>query len=243
MHEFRSRRRDADHRCCAPMSGIAFGIIVVGVGVLWLLHRMEIITLPKISVLWPSILIAVGFLKLLHRPLVASRVVFGLVLIAVGALLQLHTLGWIAIDIHALWPLFTILLGVMIIWMALHHKRNHLATVSENSINKFIVFGGEEMRIATRSFEGGVLTFLFAGTALDLRDADIKGDFALLTISAIFGGAEIRVPPHFETMIQGTPILGGFENKSRVPDHIPEVDRKKLIIKVTAIFGGVEVKN
>jgi predicted membrane protein len=234
---------DYTENCSMHMSGISVGIIVIGIGLVWLLRSLGVVSLPGMNVLWPSILVAVGFLKLFHRPLALPRLVFALGLMVSGGLLQLSKLGYITVDVHTLWPILVMVLGVMIIWISAHHKRRHLAMVSENQISKFVMFGGEETRITAKSFEGGDLTLVFAGADLDFRDADIAGESAVLNISAIFGGAEIKVPPHFETTIQGTPILGGFENKTRVPDRIPENERKKLIIKATAIFGGIEVKN
>lgn len=224
-------------------NGIATGIIVIGIGAAWLCHRTGVVTLPGIKVLWPSILIALGFLKLIHRPVAVPRLIFGLGLMVVGTLLQLTKLGIIALDIHAIWPVLVIVAGILIIWMSVHHKRRHRDMISDNQINKFVIFGGEESRITTQEFKGGVLTIIFSGADLDFTDADIEGDSAVLHISAIFGGAEIRVPPHFKTTIQGAPILGGFENKSRVPDRIPLEEQKTLLIKATAIFGGIEISN
>ena len=244
MNRYASYKRETRDGCPSQSSGVAFGIVVIGVGIAWLLHRLGLITLPGISVLWPSIVIAVGFIKLFHRPPARAGIVFGLILMGIGAVLQLGTLGYLTIDIHTLWPFLVILAGVLIIWTSAHHHRGrHRAVETENQLSKFIVFGGEETRVTTKAFDGGAVTCIFAGIVLDLRDADIAGESAVLTISTIFAGVEIRVPAHFEVSIQGTPILGGFEDKSRVPDHIDIQNRKRLIIQASTVAGGIEVKN
>jgi hypothetical protein len=51
---------------------------------------------------------------------------------------------------------------------------------------------------------------------------------------------EIRVPRDWNVKVEGTPIFGSLENKCVGPES---VNAPQLLIKGSAIFGGVEVKN
>jgi hypothetical protein len=60
--------------------------------------------------------------------------------------------------------------------------------------------------------------------------------------NAVFGGVEIWAPDNWDVVVHGAGILGGFEDKTHRPpdDGVP---RPRLIIRGSAVFGGVVVKN
>jgi predicted membrane protein len=61
----------------------------------------------------------------------------------------------------------------------------------------------------------------------------------VLEASTIMGGIDIRIPSHWQVVMQGTPILGSVEDKTTKPEN----PTKKLIVNGSAIMGGIEVKN
>ncbi|MEG1327445.1 MAG: hypothetical protein RSD99_21275, partial [Janthinobacterium sp.] len=73
---------------------------------------------------------------------------------------------------------------------------------------------------------------------IDLRQASIEGE-AVLNVFALCGGVTIKIPPDWSVVLQGTPILGGFEEKTIVP---PNQD-KRLYVTGYAIMGGLEIRN
>jgi predicted membrane protein len=76
------------------------------------------------------------------------------------------------------------------------------------------------------------------GLEIDLHNASIKGE-AVIDIFAMMGGVEMRVPEDWLVVIEGFPFMGGYENKT----HAPKDTTKRLVIKGTAVMGGVEIKN
>ena len=55
----------------------------------------------------------------------------------------------------------------------------------------------------------------------------------------LFGGVVVKVPPEWSVVLRGTPVLGGFEDKttpSRTAAH-------RLVIDGSVIMGGIEIKN
>jgi hypothetical protein len=99
------------------------------------------------------------------------------------------------------------------------------------------VLGGFERRLATPDFRGGEITAVMGGCALDLRESSIVKE-AVINVFVIWGGINIKVPPDWTVVLNGTPIMGGFSEKTlSVPDR-----GKRLVITGYAIMGGVEVR-
>jgi hypothetical protein len=71
-----------------------------------------------------------------------------------------------------------------------------------------------------------------------MRQCGLTGE-AVINVFAFWGGVTIKVPPDWTVILHGTPIMGGFEEKTATPPD----DSKRLIVRGYAIMGGVEVKN
>jgi hypothetical protein len=111
---------------------------------------------------------------------------------------------------------------------------------AENIINVSTIFGNTKKNILTKNFKGGQSTVLFGGTELDLTHADVNG-VAVIDGMVAFGGLEIVVPSNWDVQSEMSVILGGIEDKrSRLSDVDPT---KRLILKGTCMFGGVEIKS
>ena len=77
------------------------------------------------------------------------------------------------------------------------------------------------------------------GCVIDLRDADMEEGTIELDCFAFWGGIEVQVSKDWEVVMQGTPILGGMDVRTANPTGV----KKRIVIKGSAIMGGVEVKN
>jgi hypothetical protein len=62
------------------------------------------------------------------------------------------------------------------------------------------------------ALQGGDINVIMAGCEIDLRQASIEGE-AVLNVFALCGGITIKIPPDWSVVLQGTPILGGFEKR------------------------------
>jgi len=188
---------------------------------------------------WPVILILLG-LSLIARPSEFRQPLGGLILILIGLLFLLHNLAIIPYDIGDLWPFFLILIGFYVIKSALSRSSGKPPT-SGDYINLSFVLGGGDFRFNTQNFKGGKVDAIMGGGMIDLRDADFKEDEVFFESFVLCGGVEIRVPEHWQVNVQGSPLLGGMENKTTYVDS--GKPSKKLTIKATTIMGGVEIKN
>jgi predicted membrane protein len=238
----------------APRLVLGLGIIIIGV--LFLLGNMDIIDPHEYLRLWPAILIVVGIAYLIQCQHGSGRV-WGIILTFVGTAMLLDRLYFIHFSLWDYWPLILIFIGMMMIVKSLFSRRGITPPFAENSFfrrgitppfaessdaNNYIkaiaVLGGFKRINNSKNFKGGEFTAIMGGLEIDLRDASIEGE-AVIDIFALMGGVEMRVPEDWLVIIEGFPFMGGFEDKTRPPKE----SAKHLIIKGTAVMGGVEIKN
>jgi hypothetical protein len=62
-------------------------------------------------------------------------------------------------------------------------------------------------------------------------------------VFALWGGIEITVPPEWTVDVKGLPLLGGFDNKARSSVREAGGPGQVLVVRGTALMGGVEIKN
>ena len=220
---------------------IVLGGFAIAVGVLFLLDNLDIIDF-HIALGFPLLFIVMGIIKLLDSSAPNGRLI-GVLLIGAGVVLMLKRLGFLYISWRTIWPLVLIVLGGAVVYKAVVGRRAMAGSVAADDNNDTIVdvtaiLGGFERRITSQNFRGGEVTAVMGGCELDMRGSSIQGE-AVINVFAAMGGITIKVPPDWTVVLHGTPILGGFEEKTVAPPN----NGKRLIIKGYAIMGGVEVCN
>ncbi|MBI3367188.1 MAG: hypothetical protein HY021_01670 [Burkholderiales bacterium] len=223
-----------------------FGLAVIGVGTLALLDNLHVFDIRLLRTFWPLVLVFFGIARLAWPPHMASRL-FGVVLIAVGALMTAHNLGQVDINLRQWWPMFIILAGVAIALRALFphphrwHGRRFETSAIEHSdeVDVDATFGAVKLQNDSRNFKGGRIAARFGGVELDLREAVMESAEATLSIHAAFSGVELRVPRDWQVSVQMSATLGGVEDKT-VP---PATPTHRLVLRGDTVFGGVEIKN
>jgi predicted membrane protein len=233
--------------------GLAWGFILVLIGVALLLHHLSLIPFDPIARYWPLIIVVFGIMNLTTH----SGRFFGFLLILAGAVLQLNRLGITHFTFADLWPIALIAVGLLLMWgslatrgfvrakaKAIRDFRDQVTGASDplTMLNAVAIFGGCERRIAGQIFQGGRATAVFGGIELDFRDADME-DEAILEVNCVFGGVEIRVPESWHVHSRNLPVFGGYEDTTRHPNNPAVGSPKTLIITGMVVFGGVEIKN
>lgn len=231
------------------MSGkIFWGLILILLGGGLLLDQLNILDFGDvISLYWPSLLIILGIIGLFDRK---SSKTGSLIIIALGALLQLNRMDLVTVDVFRLFfPIILIIVGLSIIFGK--GTRKHSSPVDpekwananmnmEDTLDLFVILSGNTAINQSLNFKGGKATAVLGGIDLDLRQAQLNNNQAFLDVTALFGGVEIVVPDTWRVEINGTPILGGIENSTR-PN--PDLDAPVLKVAATAMFGGIDIKN
>jgi hypothetical protein len=227
-----------------PQGGIVTGAIIVIVGVLLLLSQLGILHFQAVWRFWPLIFVFVGLSKLFEATAPSQRV-WGGMLVVIGVLLLAHYFGHFRYGIDQIWPLFVIGGGLSLLFQNYWTRKSGPFDELDagGSLKSVNVFGGSDRKVRDQKFRGGTAFACFGGYQLDFTQSQIEGDTAVLEASAIFGGGEIRVPQSWNVVVEGSGIFGGYEDSTL---HLPPAagqPLKTLVVRGTAIFGGVEVKN
>jgi predicted membrane protein len=232
--------------CCnRGWGGLIPGAIILAVGIIFLLDSLGYVRARHFLQFWPMILIFVGIAKMARRD---SRI-WGALVLLFGIFLQLSELGIGHFSWGQFWPLLLIAGGAMAMWSAIQARRlmptaSSDTTDPRDTLEESAIFGGIEKRLNSREFRGGRLQAIFGGIELDLRDADMLGNEAVIHANAIFGGIEMRVPETWFVATRGQGVFGGFSDSTRFsPPADPEKPKKTLIVLGTSLFGGVEIRN
>ncbi|HEY1497593.1 MAG TPA: DUF5668 domain-containing protein [Candidatus Solibacter sp.] len=222
--------------------GIIPALAVIAVGVLFLLNNLNVFYLHDIWRFWPVALLAVGLAKLVDSQSDSDRTA-GIVLSIVGAIFLAKNLGFLYVSWRDFWPLILIGAGVLMLWNRLYTPSTPLSSGSpEGVLNVHAVFGGVERKVTSDDFRGGHATAMFGGVELNLRKAGMRGESAIVDVSAVFGGIELKVPANWIVVVEGSSLFGGFSDKSAQPaPDMPGV--KRLFVRGSAVFGGVDIKN
>lgn len=233
------RMRRGDFR-----GSFAWGGVIFFIGVIWLLDHLGVISAAGFSRFWPMILILFGIINLLNE---CSRI-WGVFLLIAGVLLQLGILGIVRLSWEVVWPVIIICVGLSLMWGSIRARKardgREQVSTGPGALNEVAVFSGVEKRIMGKNFRGGRLVAIFGGIEIDLWQADMEGDTAILHVDAIFGGVELRVPDTWLVASEGQGIFGGYSDTTRLnPTSDPSHPRKTLVVRGMALFGGVEIRN
>ena len=258
-------------------SQIVLGVLVIGLGLLFLLDNLGFINVRYTFRFWPTILVIFGLLKI-SQSHTRSGYIIGGVMVLLGVSWTLKAMGLFYVNWSMLWPLVIIAVGVAVVSKSLpgaqqRQRRRHFSARQDGAapadafsqprngavsldkeptatpgasaeadddsiIEVTAILGGFVRRVSSQRFKGGDINVIMAGCEIDLRQASIEGE-AVLNVFALCGGITIKIPPDWSVVLQGTPILGGFEEKTIVP---PNQD-KRLYVTGYAIMGGLEIRN
>ena len=173
---------------------------------------------------------------------VSGHVAFGVFLLVVGVLSLLNNLNIIDIPplTRLIWPTLLIWIGVNM----LTRGRGITTTTNDpeagsRNLTVSTVLGGVNRKIASNEFTGGTVSAFLGGVNLDFRDVEMKGNEATLDIFAVMGGIDLLVPPDWIVESRVTPMLGGYEDKTRPPKDAA----RRLILRGTVALGGLEVRS
>lgn len=233
--------------------GLFVPLLLIGLGVVFLLDQYHIFPAHYVfDNFWPVVFIAFG-LDALVLQRARRHVAIGAIAVAVGGALLLRNFGFWDFDVSRLWPLILVAVGISMLFRGprLRPRRfdhtvgaawvNPPGEGTDSHLDGISVLGGIQRRVTARDFTGGSILACFGGFQVDLTQADIAGDTAVLEVSALFGGGEVRVPPSWEIDIQGHALLGGYTDETH--QMASGGKPKRLVVRGTAVFGGVVIKN
>ncbi|MES2041407.1 MAG: DUF5668 domain-containing protein [Pseudomonadota bacterium] len=223
-----------------PQGRILIGAMLLIFGALALLDNLNLFNAREIFHFWPMVFIFVGALKISKSDTTAGYII-GCGFVGLGSLLILHHMGIIYFRMRDWWPVFLIFAGLMVIFKGKigdHEKMINNGMNQDAVCNIVAVMSGNKLQNSSQEFRGGEINCIMGGVELDLRTASMQSE-ATLNVFAMWGGIVLKVPNDWTVVSHGSPILGGFDDKT-VP---PMLNAKKLYIKGYAVMGGVEITN
>ena len=236
---------------------ISFALLVIAAGALLFCSHMGLFppVVKSIIFSWQMLLIAIGIVALANPHPSHS----GVILVIVGAVFLLPKIPVPCLYMFQTngcalcWALLLILLGIYVLCMAIFGKGRHCCSSRQHKphihfprggsgyIDRNYVFGGGEEFIDMTDFKGGEINCVFGGAEIDLSRAQLAEGTHTLSINAVFGGITLFVPPHWKVELHPTSVCGAFEDK-RIRSHFDVEENKTLIIAVSTVFGGGEIR-
>lgn len=249
-----------------PKKMLWFGILIILVGIILILINMGMLPseLQKIIFSWQMLLVVFGVVQLFNKDYLS-----GAILVSIGMFFisprvinafpdffgRLHPNV-----IQNFWPLFLIVLGVIIVFGAFgitdkkqnvkqngHHSYNQSDGVFGHRgdigtfFNKDVLFSGGQYIVLDPVFAGGELNAVFGSIELDLRKTSLQDGNTYLEINAVFGGITIIVPSDWQLESRVTSVFGGFSDERK---HLLDpIQGRRLIITGACVFGGGELKS
>ena len=226
------------------------GGLILAIGSILLLDRMDFLYFPHWLFTWKTLLIAIGLVLGVSKKFEG---IGWLVLILIGTFFMIDDIPGFPYDVDRYaFPVGIIVVGAFIVGRALWGPSREarktltgdgLVTLDEGGEDYFditAIFGGAKRKVFSKNFKGGDAICIFGGTDLDLTQADIQGT-VVIDVVQMFGGVKLIVPANWEIKSDIVAILGGFDDKRNTPQGPPS--GKKLVITGFVMFGGVEIKS
>src|SRR5215510_16214538 len=209
------------------------GLVVAGLGVLFTLDNLHLVHAREVLRYWPAILLVVGISQVLQARSIAGMV-GGSIWILFGGILLGQRLNLISNALR-FWPLTLVAIGAYVVWQSMNRREVHAGDGSQR-VSAVAVLGGVDRRVTSSSFQGADVTAFMGGGKLDLREATMAGNEAIVDILAVMGGFEIYAPETWNVTVDMVPIMGGYEDKTR---HPADPSAPRLRVRGFLMMGGV----
>lgn len=109
-------------------------------------------------------------------------------------------------------------------------------------LDAFAFMGRYDQRVVTGAFRGGDAVAVMGHLLVDLREAEMEGDSAIIDVRVAMGQVELRVPEHWAVSSNLGPGLGG---SSRIRAARPEAMAGAPVLNLRGpmLMGSVVVEN
>jgi predicted membrane protein len=233
--------RASSRSCLTPQ--LAIGVVLLGLGVLFLLNNLGIFPADRVLRYWPAALILIGGLKLLQARSFGGAV-GGSIWILLGTWWLLDNLGVVTLDFWTallkFWPIILVVMGLSIVWRTIRRGADPERRLDASDFVKIAAIVGGQTRVSgTADLTGGELTAFMGGIDLDLRKATIRRE-AVIDLFVFWGGVDLKVPEGWVVESRVAVFMGGYEDKTR---PVADAGAPRLVLRGMTIMGGIEVKN
>lgn len=225
-------------------SRLVFGLVVILLGVLFTLDKLEYIDVGDYWAYWPVLLIAVGLGRLL-QPRGSHHCSSGLVWIAIGTAILLVNLGVVSHHVWNYWPVLLVLVGASMVWRAMGGSSGRRGGGHPPWVTGVVTDAGvapsTDAAAAPSTDAAASARAAGSGAASSGARASTAGSSdAASTVSAfaVLGGVKRRcVSPEFRGGDLNA-IMGGCELDLRQASIVGG----EAVIDAFAMWGGIEIR-
>ncbi len=234
-------------RCDRGAGGrILWGLFLFLFGGLLLFDRFGWVDASNWTYLWPLFPILIGAYKIVRPCNGGDRFFGGLLILIFGAIFLRH-FDWFEFDLdgRVIFPAVLLAIGIRLMTTPRRsgrrgRNRRPTSIESGDEVGTFAMLGSSKIANTSSSFAGGRISAVLGSCEIDLRGASMaEGSEAVLDVFALWGGIDVLVPESWTVVVNGTPILAGFEDQTQAPS----TPAGRLVITGFALMGGVEIKN
>ena len=230
------------------------GLVIIVIGALFLVDRAGIADMGGLLSWWPMIIVLVGVWRLIAGKF---RSLFGpLMLIAVGAILQIWTLDAFNLDFGKfLLPAILIVVGIAILAGGMRRRKrgrrnsppsHNAAPIIDVDVSSYAdaddatlhAVVGSQDRVISGDFQSGSINVVMGSGTLDMRDARIVDRPATLEVSVVIGEVKIRVPADWNVRIVNSIQVGEAKDIRAGQNND---DNPDLIVKGSLKLGGLQI--
>lgn len=210
------------------------GLLIITAGVVALLANTNVgSTRAIVQDWWPLTVIVAGAYMLWVN---ARNYVWPLIVMGFGTVMLLNTLDVADVNVGALiFPALLVGVGLSIIYTAQSSQRKITETKGSDSVTA--IMGGSTSKNTSDDYTGGTVTAIMGGVEFDMSKAIIKKQ-AVLGVSIVMGGLELRVAEDVKIVNRTQSLLGGLEDKTSTTAKTGPT----LVIEGLVLMGGIEIK-
>lgn len=226
-------------------SKIILGLILIGLGILFLGNSMSWWFIGDIDGWWTLFIIVPALIAMVNDGPRPSNCTF----LLLGAALFMRSNGWLTFNIwYVVIAAFLIMTGLSIIF-GTSSKRYQFHGVSPdpqvfttsqdsaNYTNVSTVFGECNRVIVSDDYQGGKASSVFGTVSLDLRQAKIGKDIGM-TLETTFGTIRVILPEGIRLNVNGTPFLGSVNVRQ---NRVESPDAPMVFLSCSVAFGNIEI--
>jgi predicted membrane protein len=219
---------------------VVLGLVMMAFGILWTLDNLGVLESGPILRWWPIVFLAIGIAKFLGIGTYRS-VAAGAIFTLIGGWILAEQFDLIHLSFFMLWPVVLVVVGVAMVTRSARRTRDP-SQADDRAANLSVLafMSGVVRKVVSPEFHGGDITAMMGGVKLDLTGARPVPTGAVIDVVVCWGGIEITVPDTWRVVNEATVMLGGLEDRTKVP---PSDARDTLILRGLVIMGGIEIKH
>ncbi len=228
------------------------GIILIAIGALLIADNFLFLdfNLHHLIFSWHTIFLIIGLVILNN----SKNSIVGIILVIIGLFGIFNHIAPFNIyfSFRDYWPVLLIIIGFFILF---RRKDSQIPpksstdvpgqsfdqqTYSGDMIEESSIFNSTNRLITSDNFRGGRITSIFGSSKINFAKSKLAPGENTLELTCIFGGCDIVVPKDWKVIMNVTAVFGGFEDKRYLSDS-SNYTEGVLIIKGAVIFGGGEI--